>query len=84
VRVRVHLTPNADNRGLELSADSGGYYRSSWIQLDGKEAPQTITLELRNLPGGDYQIRGALFDSTGRARAVAHQHVIVLSSVGGD
>jgi hypothetical protein len=29
-------------------------------------------------------IRGALFDSTGRARAVARQQVIVLSSVGGD
>jgi hypothetical protein len=60
LRVRVHVTPDADNRGLELSADSGSYYRSSWIQLDGKEAPQTITQELRDLPGGDYEIRGAL------------------------
>jgi hypothetical protein len=84
VRVRVHVTPDADNRGLELSADSGEYYRSSWIQLDGKEAPQTITKELQDLPGGYYEIRAALFDSTGRARAVARQQVIVLSSVGGD
>ena len=29
VRVRVHVTPDADNRVLELSADSGGYYRSN-------------------------------------------------------
>ena len=84
LRVRVHVTPDADNRGLELSADSGGYFRSSWIQLDGKEAPQTMTLELRDLPAGYYAIRGALFDSTGRARAVARQQVTVLSSVGGD
>ena len=84
VRVRVHVMPDADNRGLELSADSGGYFRSSWIQLDGKEAPQTMTLELRDLPGGDYEIRGVLFDSTGRARAVARQQVTVFSTVGGD
>jgi hypothetical protein len=84
VRVRVHVMPDADNRGLELSADSGEYYRSSWIQLDGKEAPQTITKEFQDLPGGYYEIRAALFDSTGRARAVARQQVTVLSSVGGD
>jgi hypothetical protein len=84
LRVRVHVTPEADNRGLELSADSGEYYRSSWIQLDGKEAPQTITKEFQDLPGGDYEIRASLFDSAGRARAVAHQQVSVLSSAGGD
>ena len=84
LRVSVHVPPDADNRGIEVSADSGGYFRSSWIQLDGKEAPQTMTLELRDLPGGYYEIRGALFDSSGRARAVARQQVTVLSSVGGD
>jgi hypothetical protein len=84
LRVRVHVTPDADNRGLELSADSGSYYRSSWIQLDGKEAPPTITQELRDLPGGDYEIRGVLFDGTGRARAIARRQVTVFSTVGGD
>jgi hypothetical protein len=75
--IRVHVTPNANNRGLEVSVESREYYRSSWIQLDGTEAPQTIAVEVRSLPGGDYQIRGALVDSTGRACAFAQTHVIV-------
>jgi len=76
--VRVHVTPDDVNRALEITADSGEYYRSSRMQLDGKDAPQTITLELRSLPGGDYEIRGTLIDSAGRARAFAHQQVAVL------
>ena len=76
--IRVHVTPDANNRGLEVSVDSGEYYRSSWIQLDGTEAPHTITVAVRSLPGGNYQIRGALVDSTGRACALAQTQVIVL------
>jgi hypothetical protein len=38
VRVRVHVMPDADNRGLELSADSGEYYRSS--RRDGDRPPR--------------------------------------------
>ena len=81
--IRVHVTPDANNRGLEVSVDSGEYYRSSWIQLDGTEAPQTIAVEVRSLPGGNYQIRGTLVDSTGRACAFAHTQVIVLSGADG-
>jgi hypothetical protein len=83
VTVRVHVSPDANNRGVELSADSGGYFRSSWVPLDGKDGPQTITVEFRSLPGGNYEIRGALIDTTGRACAFAHRQVIVLQSLGG-
>ncbi|SRR5713226_7531951 len=76
--IRVHVTPDANNRGLEVSVDSGEYYRSSWIQLDGTEAPQTIAVEVRSLPGGNYQVRGALVDSSGRTCAFAQTQVIVL------
>ena len=75
--IRVHVTPDANNRGLEVSVESGRYYRSSWIQLDGAEAPPTIAVEVRSLPGGNYQIRGALVDSTGQACAFAQTQVIV-------
>jgi hypothetical protein len=83
VTVRVRVAPDANNRGLEVSADSSGYFRSSWVQLDGKDAPQTITVEFRGLPGGNYAIRGALVDSTGRPCAFAHKQVIVLPSSSG-
>jgi hypothetical protein len=83
LRVRVHVTPDDANRALEVSADSGAYYRSSRIELDGKDAPRTFTLEFQRLPGGDYEIRGALIDSIGRARAFARRQVTVLPSAGG-
>lgn len=81
--IRVHVEPDAGNRALEIVADSGAYYRSSRIQLDGAEAARTIVLEIRNLPGGEYDVRGALIDSTGRERAVVRKQAIVLGSAGG-
>ena len=82
--VRVHVPSDDANRALEVSADSGEYYRSSRIQLDGKDAPRTITVEFPRLPGGAYEIRGALIDSTGHARAFAREQVTVLPSAGGE
>ena len=38
IRVRVGVAPDADNRVLNVIADSGAYYRSSEIQLDGDRA----------------------------------------------
>jgi hypothetical protein len=80
--VRVHVKPDAENRALEVVAESGDCYRSSRIQLDGDEAPQTIVVELRSLPGGDYEVRGALIDGSGRARALVRKQVIVIGSAG--
>jgi len=83
LKVRVHVPSDDANRALEVSADSGQYYRSSRIQLDGKDAPRTITVEFPRLPGGAYEIRGALIDSAGHARAFAREQVTVLASASG-
>src|SRR6476660_1945016 len=80
--VRVHVTPDAENRALEVVAESGDYYRSSRIQLDGQEAPHTIVVELKSVPGGDYEVRGALIDGSGRSRSLVRTHVIVIGSAG--
>jgi hypothetical protein len=82
--IRVHLEPDADNRALVVVAESGEFYRSSRIQLDGADAPRTISLEMRNLPGGNYDVRGALINSTGRERAAVRTQVIVLGSAGNE
>ena len=81
--IRVRLEPDAGNRALDVVAESGEYYRSSRIQLDGADAPRTISLEIRNLPGGDYEVRGSLINSAGRERAAVRKQVIVLRSAGG-
>jgi hypothetical protein len=80
--VRVHVTPDVANRALEIVVVSDDYYRSSRIQLDGNEAPATSSLEFRSLPGGDYDVRAILIDSSGHQRAAAREHVIVLPPAG--
>jgi len=82
--IRVHVEPDADNRTLEVVAESGEYYRSSRIQLDGIDTPRTISLEMRNLPGGDYDVRSALINSSGRERAAVRAQVRVLGSAGNE
>ena len=78
--IRVHVDPDPDDRALEVVAESGVYYRSSRIQLDGTEAPRTISLEFRNVPAGEYDVRGVLFNSSGHERAVVRKHVSVIDS----
>jgi hypothetical protein len=82
--IRVHVEPDADNRALEVVAESGEYYRSSCIQLDGADAPRTISLEIRNLPGGDYDLRSALINRAGRERAAVRTQIVVLGSAGSE
>jgi hypothetical protein len=82
--IRIHVEPDASNRAFEVVAESSEYYRSSRIQLDGDEAPRTITLEMRNLPDGDYDVRGVLVDNAGRERAAVRRQVIVVSSTGSE
>ena len=75
--IRVHVEPAADNRALEVVAESGAYYRSSRIQLDGLDAPRTIVIEIRNVPGGDYEVTGTLVNSAGKKQSVrTHASVV--------
>jgi hypothetical protein len=83
LRIRVRVTPNPENRALTVVAESGDFYRSSQIQLEGDHAPATTMIEFRGLPGGDYEIVAALVDSVGRQRAVGRQSVSVIPAAGG-
>jgi hypothetical protein len=76
--IRVHIEPDAGTRALEVVADSGVYYRSSRFQIDGAEAPRTISFEIRDLPGGEYEVTAVLINDAGKAQAAVHKHVIVV------
>jgi hypothetical protein len=80
IRVRLVVEPSADNRALNVIADSGGYYRSSEIQLDGDRAPRLLVVEFPSLPGGSYTVQGMLTDSSGRKSASAIQEIRVVHS----
>ena len=80
LRVRVRVEPSVDNRSLEVIADSGEFYRSSEIQLEGDRSPATIDLELRGVPEGDYRVVGILKDRTGHERSMVSQVVRVIGN----
>lgn len=75
--VRISIEPDAQNRAVEVAAESSAFYRSSEIQLDGDRAARTNTFELRDLPAGVYEVSATLMGPGDTVRATAHQEVDV-------
>jgi hypothetical protein len=82
--VRVMVATDADNRGMEIIAESQEFYRSSEIQLDGDRAPRTTTFEFRSLPPGAYEVTATLLGPGGQERACVHQQVAIISTGAGN
>ena len=82
VRIRARVEPNAENRLLTIVADGPNFYRSSDVQLDGEEAPKTVELWFRDVPGGDYEVSAILTTTSGRPRVTARSSMTVLSILG--
>jgi len=82
--VRTTVEADADNRSIEIVAESSDFYRSSEIQLEGDKAARTTTFEFRSLPPGTYEVRAKLVGPGGQARAAARQQVNVMASGAGD
>jgi hypothetical protein len=78
--IRTSVEPDAENRSLEVVADSAEFYRSSTITLEGDRAPKTMMVEFRSLPPGDYKVTAGLIGVEGHRRAIAHAHLNVLES----
>jgi hypothetical protein len=78
--VRATVEADAANRALEIVIDSGDFYRSSLIELDGDNAPRTSILEFRGIPSGDYLVSAQLFGQGGEALALTRQQVNVIPS----
>ena len=78
--IHTRLEPDAANRGLEVIAESGDFYRSSAIQLEGDRAPRTVRFEFRSLPAGVYEVRAAVLGRDGQRRALARSRVNVVET----
>jgi hypothetical protein len=81
VIVKAQVPRHPDNRWLHIEADSGAFYRSSAIQLDGDKAPVVTEFRLNNLPGGNYAVVAVLRNHLGEETTV-RRTVIVLSRFG--
>src|SRR5688500_15240319 len=56
VIVQAMIAKDPSNRWLTIEADSGAFFRSSAIQLDGDKAPTVTEVRLSNLPSGEYAV----------------------------
>jgi hypothetical protein len=81
VTVRAYVEPNEKNRLLRIEADSGEFFRSSQIQLDGDKAPTLTEFRFNSLPSGEYTVEAVLKDSTGE-ETVVRRTALVLSAFG--
>src|SRR5262245_40909723 len=65
VTVRATIEADPDNRLLEITVESPAFYRSSQVQLDGKNGPRLNVFELRDIPTGLYEVRAKLVGAQG-------------------
>jgi hypothetical protein len=78
LRVRLDIAPCAENRSLLVVAESEDFYRSSEIPLEAEEAPRSVTVQFRGLPGGEYFVSSEVRDADGRRLATVHKEIRVL------
>ena len=82
VVVSTRIDPDADNRAMEVVAESADFFRSSTMPLEGDRAPRAAQFQFRSLPPGDYDIRVTLIGADGRTRAVARTRAQVVETIG--
>jgi len=80
VRIRAIVTPSVENRGLRVVADSGEFFRSSYLPLDGADAAPITDTSFKNLPGGEYEVSVTLVDSQGHAAIVDRRTIMVTTA----
>ena len=79
VTITVTVAPNETNRILVIENDSSAYYRSSAVQLDGKQAARTHVIRFRGVPPGEYTVTASIHGTEG-VRAVVRTPVTVVGS----
>ena len=82
VKVRVTVVPAPGDRALNVVAESDNYYRSSEVQLEGRDSGAINVFEFRDLPTGLYQITGVVMTAQG-PRATALRIIKVEPGLGG-
>ena len=78
VMVQVDVEENADNRLLQVSADSGQFYWSSERQLEGENGPRLSDFACRQVPAGEYDVRAQVLGASGQIRSSARGRMVVL------
>jgi hypothetical protein len=77
VHVEVFIESDEDNRAIEIVVDSGEYYRSSTIALEGARAARFHTVEYRALPVGTYDVLVGLQGRDGAFRDIQRRRLVI-------
>ena len=76
VQITVAVEPDAANRVLRIEADGDRLFRSTELALSGETDKRLHTVEFKNLPAGEYELRAELFGADSM-RAMATQELVV-------
>jgi len=77
VIVKATIEPDAGNRWLRIEADSGEFFRSSAIQLEGEKAPAVTEIQLKGLPSGEYTVTAVLRNAMGDETTVRRTAIVL-------
>ncbi len=80
--VRTTVEASGENRAVEIIAESGEFYRSSEVPLDGEDGPRTSELQFRSLPPGSYTVAAVLKGAGDEPLAELHRVVRVVAGEG--
>jgi hypothetical protein len=81
ISIRAVVEASDDNRALQIVAQSSDFFRSSRIELDGRNAPPLSVFQYPNLPPGLYDVSAILIGTTGQRAEVSR--VVKVVSRGG-
>jgi hypothetical protein len=78
IMIQAFIEPNDLNRSISFVVDSGAFYTSSSVELEGDRAPRTKEVRFRTLPAGSYEVTVTLYGGNGQARGQVVHHVELL------
>ena len=77
VTIQALIEREDGNRLLEIAAESGGYFRSSTIELSGADAARVHVVQFRSIPAGEYSVWVVLKGVGGDVRATSRTRLII-------
>jgi hypothetical protein len=76
VTIRTMVEAHADNRTIDIIAESRDFYTSTQVTLQGADAPRFNEVRFRSLPAGSYEVTVVLMGSHGRRAWVTRKVVV--------
>jgi hypothetical protein len=76
VTIRAFVEADADNRALDIIAESSDFYTSTQVTLNGADSPRFNEVHFRGLPEGSYEVTVILMGTHGR-RALLTRVIVV-------